>query len=85
MLYDLSWMFSLFLHFARTRVFLTYSYVVRQALGISPCQIIREQLICEINFSADPLPLRSPKAQSPHAPSNLNEIAIFAAQTNIYL
>ena len=67
------------------RVFLMYSRVVGQALSASPCQTIREQLVCEMIFSAGPLPLRSPKAWSPQAPSNLNEIAIFAARTYVYL
>lgn len=62
-------------------VFLTYSHVVRQALGASPSQTVREELVCEMSFPADPLPLRTPKAWCPHAPSNLNEIANIVAQT----
>jgi len=66
-------------------VFLTYSRVFRQAFSASPCQTIREQLICETSFPSDPLPLRSPKAQFSHASSNLNEIATLAAETYVYV
>lgn len=59
-------------------VFFWHSCGLGQVLCDPPHQTPRGQLVCERNFSA---PWRSPKSQSDYAPSNLNETAIFAAQT----
>lgn len=66
-------------------VFPTHSRVVGQVLTASPCQTIREWLVCEMSFSAVPLPQRAPKPDLAVPPSSLNEVAIFAAWTYVYL